>query len=100
VGEPQMDNRAIIIHITPYGKYSMKKYSTVGHVHNIFELLKVAKMNYFLARNALKQLKHSIRSCYSTLAWVSSPIQHSAALPLLLPITSCYFFHIALTAVL
>jgi len=39
-------------------QHCMRKILTVGHVHKIFELLKVAKTNNLLTRNALNQLKH------------------------------------------
>jgi len=51
VGEHQMNVSAIFPHSTLCTAYG--KYSTVGHMRNIFESLKEAKMNNLLTRNAL-----------------------------------------------
>jgi len=60
MGEHQMNNSAIfsIQHSSENTALAYRKYNNVGHVYNIFESLKVPRMNNLSTINALNQLKH------------------------------------------
>jgi len=97
VGEHQTNNNGTyIFHTALFGKYSTayRKYCTVGHVCNDFELLKVAKMN---DQKCFKPVSKAL-PCSCSCSMKKIPLghgflaQYSAQLNLVLsPTLSCYF---------